>query len=195
MEGIISRIPSDFQGRTPRLLLHACCAPCSSYCLEYLSQYFDITVLYYNPNISPAEEYLKRVAEVRRLVGEMPMKNPVTMVETTYSPTLFYQAVKGLEQEPEGGRRCEVCFRLRLDEAARYAKAGGFDFFTTTLTISPLKNAPLLNAIGDEMAQKYGVAFLPSDFKKKEGYKRSIALSAQYGLYRQNFCGCVFSKR
>ncbi len=165
-------------GEVPKLLLHVCCAPCSSYCLEYLSDYFDITVYYYNPNISIKEEY-----------------DPVRLTESAYHPEEFFAAVKGLEQEPEGGLRCRECFRLRLRATAQKAKELGFDYFTTTLTISPLKNAALLNEIGAEMGAAYGVPWLWSDFKKREGYKRSIELSREYDLYRQNYCGCVFSRR
>lgn len=182
-------------GRVPALLLHACCAPCSSYCLEYLSQHFSITVLFYNPNISPAEEYQKRVDEIRRLISELPAKNKISLIEGRYLPEEFYNSVKGLELEPEGGKRCPVCFELRLREAALTAKKLGFDYFTTTLSISPLKDAEKLNDIGKMLSDEYGVAYLYSDFKKKNGYKRSIELSKEYNLYRQNFCGCVFSKR
>lgn len=182
-------------GRVPALLLHACCAPCSSYCLEYLSQHFSITVLFYNPNISPAEEYQKRVDEIRRLISELPAKNKISLIEGRYLPEEFYSSVKGLELEPEGGKRCPVCFELRLREAAMTAKKLGFDYFTTTLSISPLKDAEKLNDIGKMLSDEYGVAYLYSDFKKKNGYKRSIELSREYNLYRQNFCGCVFSKR
>ena len=181
------------RGEVPRLLLHACCAPCSSYCLEYLSQYFSITLFYFNPNISPKAEYDHRVAEAKRLVESLPVKHPVTFLEGTYDPQTFFDAVKGLEQEPEGGKRCDVCFRLRLQEAAKEAKNGGFDYFTTTLSISPLKDADKLNGIGEEVAAAYGVPHLPSNFKKKDGYKRSIELSKEYNLYRQNYCGCIFS--
>jgi len=181
-------------GTTPKLLLHACCAPCSSYCLEYLSQYFEIGVLYYNPNISPASEYEKRINELKRLVEQMPMKNKVTVIDGRYVPSEFYDAVKGLEKEPEGGARCMVCYELRLKEAALYAKQLGFDYFTTTLTISPLKSSKKINDIGQRLQEEYGVKFLPSDFKKKEGFKRSIQLSHEYNLYRQNYCGCEFSK-
>lgn len=181
--------------RVPRLLLHACCAPCSSYVLEYLSRFFEITVLYYNPNIYPETEYHVRVEELKRLVRSLPVLHPVSVLEGMFDPSLFYAAVKGLEHAPEGGERCGVCFALRLEESAKVAAEGGFDFFTTTLTISPLKNADLLNEIGEQMAEKYGVSFLPSDFKKKGGYLRSIELSKIYELYRQNYCGCVFSKR
>lgn len=182
-------------GRVPALLLHACCAPCSSYCLEYLSQHFSITVLFYNPNISPAEEYQKRVDEIRRLISELPAKNKISLIEGRYLPEEFYSSVKGLELEPEGGKRCPVCFELRLREAVLTAKKLGFDYFTTTLSISPLKDAEKLNDIGKMLSDEYGVAYLYSDFKKKNGYKRSIELSREYNLYRQNFCGCVFSKR
>ena len=182
------------RGETPRLLLHVCCAPCSSYCLEYLSRNFLITVYYYNPNISIKEEYLHRLHEEQRLVSEMEFVNPVTVVEGRYDPREFFEAVRGLEQEPEGGRRCEKCFALRLDSAAQMAKDGGYDYFTTTLTISPLKNAHMLNEIGAAAGLTHGVKWLYSDFKKKEGYKRSIVLSKKYNLYRQNYCGCIFSR-
>ena len=179
----------------PSLLLHSCCAPCSGYCLEYLSRYFKITVLYYNPNLFPAGEYERRVSEQKKLVSALPAKYPVTLVEMKGEPEEFYSAVKGLEHIREGGERCFACFRLRLERAARYAKENGFDFFTTTLTISPLKNAQKLNEIGEAAGVKFGVRHLPSDFKKKDGYKRSVELSKVYGLYRQDYCGCVFSKR
>ncbi|MGN0987997.1 MAG: epoxyqueuosine reductase QueH [Otoolea sp.] len=193
MEKVLEAVQKE--GKVPRLFLHSCCAPCSSYVLEYLSQYFQITVFYYNPNISPQEEYEERTEEVKRLIRELPAVHPIHFVEGTYHPEEFYEAVKGHEEDPEGGERCGICFRLRLSEAARLAKEGGYDWFTTTLTISPLKNAARLNEIGEEMGAKYGVRFLNSDFKKKNGYKRSTELSAQYHLYRQNYCGCVFSKR
>lgn len=181
-------------GHVPRLLLHSCCAPCSSYVLEYLSEFFSITVLYYNPNISPREEYEERSAEQKRLIAEFPAKHPITYLEGTYEPERFYAEVKGMEELPEGGDRCTVCFRMRLTEAAKAAKQGGFDYFTTTLSISPLKDAKRLNAIGRELSGQYGIPYLYSDFKKKNGYRRSVELSAQYGLYRQDYCGCVFSK-
>ncbi len=180
--------------KLPSLLLHACCAPCSSACLEYLNNYFDITVYYYNPNISPESEFKKRFFELKRLVNSMPFKNPVKLVEGEYNYSEFLDAVEGMELVPEGGERCFVCYRLRLEKTAALAKQLGFDYFCTTLSISPLKNAQKINEIGFELGDKYGVKWLPSDFKKKEGYKRSIELSAEYGLYRQNFCGCVFSK-
>lgn len=179
----------------PRLLIHSCCAPCSSYCIEYLSEYFEITILYYNPNISPEEEFRKRAAEQQRLISQMSFKNPVTVIVDAYDPNEFYSAVKGMEQLPEGGERCFVCYRLRLERAAKYAAEHGFDYFCSTLSISPLKNAAKLNEIGEALSEIYPVKHLPSDFKKRNGYKRSIELSHEYGLYRQNYCGCVFSKR
>ena len=178
----------------PKLLLHSCCAPCSSHCIEYLSQYFNITVLYYNPNIYPEAEYEKRKAEQKRLISEMDTKYPVKMLDCDFESEKFYSAVKGLENCREGGERCFICYRLRLEETAIEAKNNGFNYFTTTLTISPLKNAQKINEIGEELAEKYCVKFLPSDFKKREGYKRSIELSKVYNLYRQNYCGCVFSQ-
>ncbi|MCD8026256.1 MAG: epoxyqueuosine reductase QueH [Clostridiales bacterium] len=179
---------------TPTLLLHACCAPCSSYCLEYLSRYFRITVFYYNPNISIKEEYDYRLSEEKRLISLMKLENPVSIIDGDYNPDEFFKAARGLENEPEGGRRCLECFKLRLSASAQKAKETGADYFTTTLSISPLKNADVLNTIGAQCAEKYGVSWLYSDFKKKEGYKRSIALSHEYNLYRQNYCGCIFSK-
>ena len=183
------------QGRVPRLLLHSCCAPCSSYVLEYLSRYFEITVFYYNPNIYPPEEFGKRVEEQKRLIAQLPAEHPISFLDGPYEPERFYEMAKGLEQVPEGGARCFKCYRLRLTETAEMARAGKYDYFTTTLSISPLKNAEKLNEIGDALAEEYGVAYLNSDFKKKNGYKRSVELSEQYGMYRQYYCGCVFSKR
>lgn len=183
------------ENRVPRLFLHSCCAPCSSYVLEYLSVYFEITLFFYNPNISPREEYEKRVQELRRMTEEMKFRHPVHVKEGVYRPEDFYEMAKGLENVPEGGERCFRCYRLRMEEAAKLAKEGKYDYFTTTLSISPLKNAPKINEIGEELGEIYGVAHLPSDFKKKNGYKHSIELSAEYGLYRQNYCGCVFSRR
>lgn len=193
LDKIIEKNLAD--NKTPSLLLHVCCAPCSSYCLEYLSRYFNITVYYYNPNISEKEEYEYRLSEEKRLVSLMSFENPVKVIEGKYNPEEFFKAVKGFENEPEGGKRCENCFRLRLEASAKFAKEKKFDFFTTTLTISPLKNADKLNSIGVQLAEKHGVKWLYSDFKKREGYKRSIVLSKEYSLYRQNYCGCVFSKR
>ncbi len=193
LETIIEQNEKD--GVVPSLLLHSCCAPCSSYCLEYLSRYFKITVLYYNPNLYPAEEYDRRVSEQRRLIAALPAENEISLVEMRGEPEEFYLAVKGLENIREGGERCFACFRLRLERAAEYAGKNGFDYFTTTLTISPLKNAAKLNEIGEEVAERFNVRHLPSDFKKKNGYKRSVELSKTYELYRQDYCGCVFSKR
>lgn len=178
----------------PKLLLHSCCAPCSSYVLEYLSHFFEITVLFYNPNMDSEEEFLHRAHEQERLIREFPGKYPIKSLVIPYDSNEFFQEVRGLESEPEGGKRCEKCFTLRLRKAAEYCKEQGFDWFTTTLTISPLKNAPLLNQIGEQLAKEYGVSFLPSDFKKKGGFLRSTQLSEKYNLYRQNYCGCIFSK-
>lgn len=178
----------------PKLLLHSCCAPCSSYCLEYLSQYFNITVFYYNPNIYPQEEYGKRVEEQKNFIECFPAKYPISFVEGQYDKERFYETVKGLEQEKEGRERCFLCYGLRLREAAERASAMEMDYFTTTLSISPLKNAEKLNEIGEGLASEYGVRYLNSDFKKKNGYKRSVELSEAYGMYRQYYCGCVFSK-
>ena len=193
LDRLLERLAAE--GRVPRLFLHSCCAPCSSYVLEYLSKYFEITVFYYNPNIYPPKEYDERLAEVRRLVSEMEFAHPVTVVAGAYDPALFFDAVKGLEAEKEGGARCERCFRLRLMEAARLAKDGGYDYFTTTLTVGPKKDARLLNQLGEEIGSMYGVAYLNSDFKKKNGHFRSLELSEQYGLYRHDYCGSVFSRR
>ncbi len=192
MESEIEQIVKE--GRVPTLLLHSCCAPCSSYVLEYLSQYFKITVLYYNPNIFPEEEYIYRTDELERFIQSFPVKHKISLIRTNYEPEKFYEISKGLEQVKEGGERCFKCYRLREEEAARYAKEGGFDYFTTTLSISPLKNASKLNEIGLELEQQYGVKYLLSDFKKKNGYKRSVELSKEYEMYRQNYCGCIYSK-
>ncbi len=201
--------------KRPGLLLHSCCAPCSSYCLEYLKEYFEITDLYYNPNITDKEEYNKRADELERLIGifngkeggkdsegkETPdlltdrVDNKISYIRGEYDPGSFFEAVKGLEDAGEGSRRCYKCYELRMEMAAREAMERKCDYFTTTLSISPLKNAQWINEIGERLSEKYGVEHLPSDFKKKEGYKRSTELSAKYGLYRQNYCGCVFSKR
>ena len=192
LERLIQKLQQE--GKVPRLLLHACCAPCSSAVLEYLSQYFAITLLYYNPNIAPLEEYQKREAELRRLVSQMKFTHPVELLPCQYDGQAFVQAARGLEGEPEGGKRCEACFRLRLRYAAQEAARLRFDYYTTTLSISPMKNAPLLNQLGEEIGREFGVAHLPSDFKKKDGYKRSVQLSKEYDLYRQDYCGCAFSK-
>ena len=181
-------------GEVPSLLLHSCCAPCSSYCLEYLSNYFRITVFYYNPNIYPEEEYHKRVEEQRRFIERLPAKYPIAFVEGTFDKERFYETVKGYEECPEGSERCFKCYELRLEETAKLAKEMGMDYFTTTLSISPLKNAEKLNEIGEKLGAIYEVAHLGSDFKKKNGYKRSVELSNEYGMYRQYYCGCVYSK-
>ncbi len=183
------------KGLCPKLLLHACCAPCSSYVLEYLSRYFEITVLFYNPNISPEAEYRKRLDEIRRLIGEMKLVHPVKLLEGEYEPERFFDMARGMEEVPEGGERCFACYRMRLEAAARAAAEGGYDYFTTTLSISPLKNAEKINEIGQELAGIWKVLHLPSDFKKRNGYKRSVELSEIYGLYRQDYCGCVFSRQ
>lgn len=185
----------EVNGRIPTLLLHSCCAPCSSYVLEYLSRYFQITIFYYNPNISEGEEYRKRVEEQKRLIREMPVKNPVSFLEGNYDPREYYDAVKGLEQLGERSKRCYACYELRMEKAVQTAKEKGYDYFTTTLSISPYKNADWLNEIGQKLEEEYGVRYLYADFKKRNGYKRSIELSQQYHLYRQDFCGCEFSQR
>ncbi len=189
---------TERRGTPPTLLLHSCCAPCSSYVLEYLCAHLSVTVFYYNPNISFSEEYRKRVAEQRRLIDVYNRKrkgNFISVTEGDYEPDVFFETAKGYEDCPEGGERCLRCFDLRLRRTAQKAKEGGYDFFATTLTISPLKNAQKLNEIGLKLEKEYGVRWLPSDFKKKDGYKRSTELSAEYGLYRQNYCGCVYSRR
>lgn len=193
LEKIIEEIKRT--GEAPTLLLHSCCAPCSSYCLEYLSEYFKITVFYYNPNIYPESEYALRTEEQKRLINELKVKNEISFLEIGFNPEEFYSAVKGLEKEKEGGERCFVCYRLRLSKTAEEAKKRGFDYFTTTLSISPLKNAEKLNEIAEDEGIKSGIKHLPSDFKKKNGYKRSTELSKEYGLYRQDYCGCVYSVR
>ena len=191
MEAVLRAL--DEAGQRPRLLLHACCAPCSSATLERLAAHFDLTILYYNPNIYPPEEYRRRETELERFVRDAGYRFPV--VELPYDPQAFYAAVQGLEQEPEKGARCTVCYRLRLEQTARYAAQNGFAWFCTTLSISPLKDPVRINALGQELGAQYGVRFLPSEFRKKDGYKRSLQLSAEYGLYRQDYCGCVFSKQ
>lgn len=198
-------------GRAPRLFLHSCCAPCSSYVLEYLREYFQITVFYYNPNITEDAEYRKRLAEQKRLIAAYNEKcgcvesahtqtahcqrYPIEIIEGGYEPECFFGMARGLEDCPEGKERCFACYELRLRETAKRAKAGTYDYFTTTLTISPLKNAVKLNEIGERLAEEYYVNWLPSDFKKRGGYQRSIALSKEYDLYRQDYCGCVYSRR
>ncbi len=186
---------AEADSRPPRLLLHSCCAPCSTYCIEALSEFFEITVFYYNPNIYPEEEYRKRAAEQKHFIEIFPTRHPVHFLEGDYETGRFYAQSKGLEDEPERGRRCRACFELRLSEAAKAAARIGADFFTTTLTISPLKDAALLNTIGKEAGESCGVPFLPSDFKKKNGYLRSCEISREYGMYRQDYCGCIFSAK
>lgn len=190
MEKQIEKIKQT--GNKPRLLLHACCAPCSSYCLELLAEFFEITVFFYNPNISPEEEYLKRYDELSRFIEEGKIK--AYSVKAQYDYNEFLSVSKGLENEPEGGKRCYKCYRLRLFKTAEYAKNNGFDYFATTLSISPYKNADWLNKLGSEAEERFGVHYLYADFKKKNGYKRSIELSKIYNLYRQDYCGCAFSK-
>lgn len=176
----------------PSLLLHACCAPCSSYVLEYLAKHFDITLYFHNPNIYPEEEFKVRLEELNRFTRDAGYSVKIQSPE--YNADEFFDAVRGMENLPEGGDRCRVCYALRLRKTAEAAKDGGFDYFTTTLSISPYKNAEWLNEIGAELEAEYGVSYLFSDFKKKNGYKRSIELSSEYGLYRQDYCGCIFSK-
>ena len=199
----LEQILENEQNRGKRLFLHSCCAPCSSYVLEYLRKFFAITVFYYNPNITEQEEYFKRVEEQKRLIREFNRQledvnlteaYPIEVIEGDYQRELFFDSVKGLENCKEGGERCFVCYELRLRETAKRAKELQADYFTTTLTISPLKNAAKLNEIGERLAQEYSVPFLPSDFKKKNGYHRSIELSKEYDLYRQDYCGCIYSK-
>lgn len=182
------------RNETPTLLLHSCCAPCSSYVLEYLSEYFKITVFYYNPNIYPDEEYYKRVAEQKAFISKFPAKNKIDFIEGDFDKERFYDTTKDMENMPEGSERCFKCYELRLSQTAVKAKELGFDYFTTTLSISPLKNAEKLNEIGVKVAKEYNIKYLVSDFKKKNGYKRSTELSREYNMYRQDYCGCVFSK-
>lgn len=180
--------------RIPKLLLHSCCAPCSTYVLEYLTQHFDIDVLYYNPNIHPSEEYFKREAEQEKFINMVTKVNEINLIKAPYNPKKdYFPKVKGYELEPEGGLRCNICFELRLDMAAQYAKSRGYDYFTTTLSLSPHKNAQIINEIGEKLEQEYDVKYLYADFKKKNGFKRSLELCEQYDVYRQDYCGCVFS--
>ena len=181
--------------QVPTLLLHSCCAPCSSQVITSLTKYFDITILYYNPNIYPEEEYLKRKEEQIRLIKEIDKINKLEIIDCDYDNDIYEKEIKGLEEEKEGGSRCYKCFNLRLDKTAKIAKTNNFDFFSTTLTISPYKNSKLINLIGKELEKKYNITWLYSDHKKKDGYKKSIELSKKYNLYRQNYCGCIYSKR
>lgn len=182
------------QGEVPRVILHSCCAPCSSYVIEYLSEFFYLTIFYYNPNISPREEYDKRKNEQIRLIREMNTKYNVDIIDCDYDNDLYESKIKGLENEPERGRRCDICFNLRLYKTGEIAKELSYDYFATTLTVSPYKNAYLINEIGLDIGERLGINYLVSDFKKRNGYKRSIELSKEYNLYRQNYCGCKYSK-
>lgn len=190
LEAILNTIDKD---NPPTLLLHSCCGPCSSYCLEYLSEYFKITVLYYNPNIYPSEEFEIRAKEQEKFIEQFPSKNKITYILGNYNPDEFYEMAKGLENLPEGDNRCFKCYRQRLEKTAKMAAEQGFDYFTTTLSISPLKRSDKINEIGEELSDIYKVQHLPSDFKKKNGYKRSTELSKEYNMYRQDYCGCEFS--
>lgn len=192
MEDTIARL--EREGKTPTILLHSCCAPCSSAVLERLTPHFRVTVFYYNPNIDPPAEYQKRVREQRRFLDVCRTVTPAEMIEGPYEPEEYDRIARGMEAEPEGGARCMRCYALRLRRTAERARADGFDYFTTTLSVSPYKNARALNEIGGRLAAEYGVPYLYSDFKKKDGYLRSIRLSGEYGLYRQNFCGCRYSR-
>ena len=187
LEELISNL--DYK---PKLLLHSCCGPCSSYVITYLIDYFDITVLYYNPNIEPKEEYEKRKKEQIRLIKELDRN--VKLLDIDYDNESYRKVITGLESEPEGGKRCHVCYELRLDKTGELAKEKNFEYFGTTLTVSPYKNAQVLNEIGKKLEEKYDIKYLYSDFKKKDGYKKSIELSKKYNLYRQDYCGCEFSK-
>ena len=199
----LDKILEDERNRGKTLFLHSCCAPCSSYVLTYLRSFFRITVFYYNPNITDIDEYRLRVEEQKRLIvalneqisgQEIPSAYPIKVIEGDYEPDTFLKAVKGLENEPEGAGRCRVCFGLRLLRTLEEALAAKADYFATTLTISPLKNARVINEIGEQLSKGKPIEWLPSDFKKKDGYKQSIELSKKYDLYRQNYCGCEFSK-
>lgn len=186
------QMSSTKEGST--LLLHACCAPCSSACLERLSNFFKITIIYYNPNITEEKEYLKRLEELRNFIQKIKVKYPINIIDTRYDPKEFFEISKGLEKEKERGKRCYKCYELRLEETAKVAKENNFDFFATTLTLSPYKKTDWLNEIGESLSNKYQTSYLYSDFKKKNGYKRSIELSKEYNLYRQDYCGCIYSK-
>ncbi len=186
------QMSSTKEGST--LLLHACCAPCSSACLERLSNFFKITIIYYNPNITEEKEYLKRLEELRNFIQKIKVKYPINIIDTRYDPKEFFEISKGLEKEKERGKRCYKCYELRLEETAKVAKENNFDFFATTLTLSPYKKTDWLNEIGENLSNKYQTSYLYSDFKKKNGYKRSIELSKEYNLYRQDYCGCIYSK-
>lgn len=188
----LEKIINENKNKKLKLLLHSCCAPCSSYVMLYLAEFFDITILYYNPNIDKEEEYKKRAIEQKKVIDEMELD--IKFIEKPYNSKEFYQAIKGYEQEKEGGERCFLCYKLRMEKTAELSKKEGFDYFGTVLTISPLKNATKINEIGKELEKKYGANYLYSDFKKKEGYKKSVELSRKYNLYRQDYCGCSYSK-
>ena len=192
---MLDNIIKELGGKKKKLLLHVCCGPCSSYVMEYLNKYFDITIYYYNPNIDTKDEFDKRTHEVKKLVNEADFAKGVEVVVAPYEKELFEELSKGLENEKEGGSRCKKCYYLRLKKSCMYAKENNFDYFTTTLTISPYKDAVALNLIGNKLEEEYGVKYLYSDFKKKNGYKRSIELSKIYDLYRQDYCGCIYSKK
>lgn len=183
------------KGKVPTILLHSCCAPCSSHVITFLKEYFDITIIYYNPNIYPYEEYKKRKDEQIRLLNEIKSKNKLNIIDCDYDNNIYEKTIKGLEKEKEGGSRCYKCFWLRLDKTAQIAKENNYDYFSTTLTISPYKNSTVINEIGKKLETIYNITWLYSDYKKKDGYKKSIQLSKEYNLYRQNYCGCIYSKR
>ena len=193
MEKIIGDLQKE--NKIPKLLLHSCCAPCSSHVITTLTPYFDITIIYYNPNIEPKEEYEKRKQEEIRFINEFPNINRLDFMDCDYNNELFHNEIKGLEDIPEGGKRCFKCYELRMDYTAKKALENNYDFFATTLTVSPLKNSIILNQIGEELQTKYNIKYLYSDFKKKNGYKNSIELSKEYNLYRQDYCGCIYSKK
>lgn len=192
---MLDLIKENCKNKVPKLLLHSCCAPCSSYCLELLSEYFEITVIYYNPNIYPPEEYHMRVEEQRRFIELFPVKHKISFVEGDYDTALFYEKIKGMEHLQEGQKRCFACYEMRLRTTCEYAVRHGFDFFTTTLSISPMKNAQKLNEIGAKLEAEFHMPYLYSDFKKQNGYKRSTEISNEYDMYRQYYCGCIFSKK
>lgn len=177
----------------PKLLIHSCCGPCSSYVLSYLNKYFDITIYYYNPNIDTIDEFNKRLLEQKRLIKEM-FNDEIKVIEGSYEPKIYYSKIKGHEKDKEGEERCHICYKLRLEETAKYAKENGFDYFTTTLSVSPYKNAKVLNLLGEKLEKEYNIKYLYADFKKKDGYKKSVMYSKEYNLYRQDYCGCVYSK-
>ena len=177
-----------------KLLLHSCCGPCSSYVISYLTNYFDITILYYNPNIYPYDEYLKRKQEQIKLINEIDCSNNLDIMDCDYDNDLYEKCIIGLENEPERGNRCMVCYNLRMEKTAKMAKECNYDYFCTTLSVSPYKNSEWINKIGEKLQNKYNVNWLYSDFKKKDGYKQSILLSKKYNLYRQDYCGCIYSK-